>query len=91
MVRLNLPHNVNVLDYSFYKKYDLKSNLQSIRPGKPVRDHTVTDISQLKNLHHRKVLYTIDYFKNCFEFTKEQHIGFNNTIALFENSTNHFR
>lgn len=45
----------------------MSSNFQSIRPGKRVRDPTVTDIRQLKYLPNGKVLYTLDYSDNWLE------------------------
>lgn len=61
MARPSNPYNVKVVDFTFFKKYELPSNFRSIRPGKRVRDPVVVDIRQLKYLPNGEVFYTLDY------------------------------
>lgn len=64
MARPSNPYNVKVLDFTFFKNYELPSNFSSIRPGKRVRDPVVVDIRQLKYLPNGQVFYTLDYTDN---------------------------
>lgn len=61
LARSTNPYEIKHLDYTFFKKYELPSNFDSIRPGKRVRDPVVVDIRQLKYLPNGEVYFTLDY------------------------------
>lgn len=61
LARSKNPFEIKHLDYTFFKKYELPSNFDSIRPGKRVRDPVVVDIRQLKYLPNGEVYFTLDY------------------------------
>ena len=48
IARPEQPYAVKVLDYTFFKEYDVSTNFSSIRPGKRVGDPLVTDIRALR-------------------------------------------
>lgn len=72
LARPNLPYDVKVLDYTFFKKFEQPSNFQSIRPGKRARDPTVVDIRQIKYQPDGKVFYTLDYSQNWHELPHQR-------------------
>lgn len=67
MARPHQPYNIKVLDYKFFKSYEQTTNISSIRPGKRVRDPTVTDLRIIKYLPDGKIYYSLDYSENFKE------------------------
>lgn len=51
------PYKVKVLDYSFFRNYEVSSKLSSLRPGKKVGDPVVCDIKALKYETNGEILY----------------------------------
>lgn len=61
MVQPQQPYNINVLDFSFFKNYESKCNVSSLRLGKKVGDPMVCDIRQLLYEPNGSIMYDLDY------------------------------
>ncbi|KAK4887882.1 hypothetical protein RN001_004153 [Aquatica leii] len=53
------PYNVKYLTHTFFKNFDDLKFYNSIRPGRAVGDHVVTDIKVLQYLLSSEICYTL--------------------------------